>query len=164
MRCFISNRLLILAVGLVFGDLSQTEAAVWNVTNFGARGDAIQTMASCTINSPQVTLAATNALSSSDVGKLIELFGVGPSTSGTNHQDLIATILAVTKGNQATISALAGNTATNVNCTYGTQNAQAFQSCVDSCVGSNNIVQIPAGRYLLVPPQVVDSSFVMAND
>ena len=163
MRYFSSRGLLSVAVLFIAGNWFPAMSASWNVTDFGARGDAVQTLASCTGNSTQITLAATNRLSISDVGKLIELFGVGANTSGTNYQDLIATILTVTNGNTVTISTPAGNTVNNVNCTYGTQNAGAFQSCVNACQGSNAVVLIPAGQYLLVPPLVLDPAFVMAG-
>jgi hypothetical protein len=91
-------------------------------------------------------------LSSADVGKVILLFGVGPATTPTNNQDLIATIVSVTNGTNVTISSVAGCTATQVPCTYGTQNTGAFQRCIDASSGTNALVQIPAGNYLLVPP------------
>ena len=156
-------RYLGLAILFVSGNLLQTTAGIWTVTDFGARGDAVQTLANCVSNLTQVTLVPTNQLSNADAGKLIELFGAGATTSGTNHQDLIATILAVTNGNEVTISAPAGVTAASVNCTFGTQNAGAFQSCVNACQGTDAVVIIPAGRYLLVPAQVLDPGFVMPN-
>src|SRR5580698_5262522 len=80
------------------------KAATLNVVNFGARGDAIQTLANTVSNSTIVTMASTNQLSAADVGKLIELFGVGPATSPTNNQDLIAFIVSVANGTNVTIS------------------------------------------------------------
>jgi hypothetical protein len=136
-------------------------AATMNVISFGARGDAIQTFASTTRNSTQVTLASTNRLSTADVGKLIELFGVGPATSPTNNQDLIATIVSVRSSTRVTISRPVSVTAVKVNCTYGTQNAVAFQNCVDACPAGNNLVTIPAGTYLIVPPQILSTNFEM---
>jgi hypothetical protein len=163
MNCLLSKRYLALAILFVSGNLLQTMAAIWTVTDFGARGDAVQTRASCVSNSTQVTLVSTNQLSNADAGKLIELFGAGATTAGTNHQDLIATILAVTNGDEVTISAPAGVTAAGINCTFGTQNAGAFQNCINACQGTDAVVMIPAGRYLLVPTQVLDPGFVMPN-
>ena len=111
-------------------------AATLNVTDFGAVGDAVQTLANTTSNSTAVTLPPSNQLSGSDVGKLIELFGAGPVTSGANNQDLVATIVAVTNGTNVTISVPTGRTATGVNCTYGTQNAGAFRR-VHQCLPGN---------------------------
>jgi hypothetical protein len=80
------------------------------------------------------------------------LFGAGPATSPTNHQDLIATIEQVEHGTNITLSAAAGATSNDVYCTYGTQNSEAFQRCVDAASGTNIVIKIPAGKYLLVPP------------
>jgi hypothetical protein len=153
----------VLSAWFVFAAVFQSGAATWNVIDFGARGDAIQTLASCVSNSTLVSLETTNTLSGADVGKLIELFGAGVPTSGTNAQDLIAYILSVTNGNLAIISVAPHITATNLNCTFGTQNAGAFQSCVNACTGSNAVISIPAGRYLMVPPQVLETNFVMSS-
>jgi len=140
---------------------SRADTAALNVTNFGATGDAVQILASTVSNSATVILDPSNALSSTDVGKIIELFGVGAVTTGTNHQDLVGSIVAVTNGTNVTISMMAGLTATAVPCTIGTQNAGAFQRCLDACHGTNTVVLIPAGSYLLVPPSFLDPSFVM---
>lgn len=132
------------------------------VTNFGARGDAFETLAATVQGSRVVHLLPTNRLSSLDVGKLLLLIGAGSATTPTNHQDMVAQILSVTRRTNVTISAPAGITASQVPATCGTQNASAFQRCVNSCSGSNTIVQIPEGRYLLVPP-VMLTNFVMAG-
>jgi len=121
---------------------SRADTAALNVTNFGATGDAVQILASTVSNSATVILDPSNALSSTDVGKIIELFGVGAVTTGTNHQDLVGSIVAVTNGTNVTISMMAGLTATAVPCTIGTQNAGAFQRCLDACHGTNTVVLI----------------------
>ena len=133
------------------------------VVDFGARGDAVQTCATTVSNSTTVFLSPTNSLSSADVGKLIQLFGVGKPTTGTNCQDLIAQIVSVRDGTNVTMSAPASRSGERVNCTFGTQNAQAFQSCIDACQGTNTDMLVPPGRYLLVPPQVLDPKFVMSS-
>ncbi len=152
---------LAVSFGLLFP--SRVQASVLNVTDFGARGDAVQTLAMTVSNSTQISVETTNQFSTADVGKLVELFGVGAVTSGTNRQDLIAYIQSVANGTNLTISAPASQTATQVSCTIGTQNATAFQNCVNACQGSNAVIMIPAGCYLLVPPQVLESNFVMSS-
>jgi hypothetical protein len=132
-----------------------------SVTDYGAIGDAIQTLAATTLNSTNVTLQTGNTLSSADVGKLIELFGVGASTTPTNNQDLIAIILGVTNGTNVAISVPAGISSNAVPCTIGTQNAQAFQQCVNACQGTNTVVLVPPGRYLMVPSAMLAPAFVM---
>ena len=75
-----------------------------NVTNFGARGDAVQILVTTISNSSVVTFPATNPLASTDVGKVILLFGVGPATTPTNNQDLIASIVSVSNGTNVILS------------------------------------------------------------
>ncbi len=123
-----------------------------NVADFGARGDAVSITADTVTGSPVITVPASNALSRADIGKLMLLFGAGPATSPTNHQDLIATIERVDNGTNITLSTAAGATSNNVYCTFGTQNAEAFQRCVDAATGTNTVINIPTGNYLLAPP------------
>ena len=150
-----------LAVSASFPIPSRAEAASLNVADFGARGDAVQTLAMTVSNSAQISLETTNQYSAADVGKLIELFGVGAFTSGTNNQDLIGFILSVTDGTNITISVPASRTSANVNCTLGTQNAVAFQNCVNACQGTNTTILVPAGSYLLVPPLVLNTNYTL---
>jgi hypothetical protein len=128
------------------------QSATLNVTDFGARGDAISITANTVTGSSVVTVQTSNALSGADIGKLMLLFGAGPATTPTNHQDLIASIEQVNNGTNITLSLPTGATSNDVYCTYGTQNAEAFQRCADAATGTNTIIKIPAGNYLLVPP------------
>ena len=150
-----------LGFGAGFPNAGWSQTTTLNVLDFGARGDAVQTFASTVSNSTIVTLAPTNSLSSADVGKVIELFGVGTATTNSNYQDLVAVILSVTNATNITISVPAGLSSNAVACTIGTQNAQAFQQCVDACAGTNTDVLVPPGRYLLIPPSVLVPGFSM---
>jgi hypothetical protein len=123
-----------------------------NVTNFGAVGDAVQVWVSTVSNSPSVIF--TNVLTSADIGKTIELFGVGDFTTATNNQDLIAVITSVVNGTNAYISGdIPEVTSNRVYCIYGTQNAPAFQAAANAAKGTNTIINIPAGTFLMIPPE-----------
>lgn len=141
----------------------QAQPSVFNVTNFGARGDAFQTLADTVQGSTLIQLLPTNQLSAADVGKLALLFGAGPAASPTNQQDLLAQIVSVAQGTNITLSLPAGITARAASVTFGTQNAAAFQQCINACTGTNAIIQVPSGCYLLVPPAMLDANFVMAG-
>jgi hypothetical protein len=129
-----------------------------NVTNFGARGDAQQMLVGTVSNSAVVTVQTTNRLSRPDVGKVILLFGVGPATTPTNNQDLVAQIVSVANGTNVTISEPAQATSRNVPATYGTHNAVAFQECVAACTNTNAVVLVPPGTYLMVSPAMLDTN------
>jgi len=129
-----------------------------NVTNFGARGDAMRMIVSTTSNSPVVTVQSTNRLGAADVGKLMLLLGVGPATTPTNNQDVVAQIVSVASGTKVTLSQSTSRTASQVPATYGTQNATAFQNCVEACTGTNTVVQVPPGTYLMVSPAMLNTN------
>jgi hypothetical protein len=157
MNLFVTILLLLLA-------LPAWAQTTLNVTNFGARGDAVRMLVNTVSNSTVITVRSTNQLSSADVGKLILLFGAGPYTTPTNNQDLIATITNVVNATNIYISSVAGATSNSIAATYGTQNATAFQNCVNAAAGTNIIINIPAGTYLLISTQAINPGFTMANE
>lgn len=128
-----------------------------NVTNFGARGDAVQFFVNTTSNSVVVT--TTNQLSNADIGKAIEVFGAGVQTSGidsygnnTNgNQDIIAAITNVVSGTNIYMSQIAQATLANTFATYGHDNRTNFQSAIAACgAATNAIINIPAGKFLFL--------------
>jgi len=118
-----------------------------NVTNFGARGDAVWFFANTTSNSLVVT--TTNQLSNSDIGKVIELFGAGPLGTSTNHQDLLAKITNIVNGTNLYVSQAAKATLNGCQGVYGHNNATNFQNCIDAAP-SNSVINIPNGTYLII--------------
>jgi hypothetical protein len=136
------------------------EVRTLNVSDFGAAGDESQVWVSTAGNS--VVVGFTNAISPADIGKTIELFGVGAQTTGknsarvyvTNHTDMISIITNVI-GTNAWISGadIPQVTSNGVYCVYGTNNADAFQRAADFAGGTNTVIKIPAGRYLMIPPE-----------
>jgi hypothetical protein len=127
-----------------------------NVANFGARGDAVQFWVNTKINSVVVT--TTNQLSSADIGKTIEVFGVGTQTYGQNsygknaygNQDLVATITNVVNGTNIYVSQVAQATLTNTFATYGHNNQTNFANAIAAASGTNTTINIPAGKYLFL--------------
>ena len=161
-RCYIRwerfGRLLLpLVVGCAGLMVSPSQAqTTLNVTNFGARGDAVQFFVNTTNNSVLVT--TTTRVPISAVGDAIEVFGAGAQTSGrdsygnnTNgNQDLVATITDVVNSTNIYISRPARVTLTNTFATYGHDNAANFQAAVDAASGTRTIINVPAGTYLML--------------
>lgn len=141
--------------------LVATQAATLDVTDYGAVGDAIKTHADASDGNVVLALDPTNSLSVADVGKYVELFGCGPST-GSGNQDLITTIASVSSGTNVTLSVAPSRTLSGAYCIIGTQNAEAFQDAVDACAGSADIISIPAGTYLMIPPEQI-TGFTMSS-
>jgi hypothetical protein len=140
-----------------------------NVINFGAVGDAQQVSVNTTAGS--VVVSFTNALSAADIGKTIELFGVGNINTGpgtlayptvTNCNQDIIDIITNVSGNNAYVSGdVPQLSAANVYCIYGTNNTSAFNACL-AAAGTNTTIYIPHGTvspwgttnaYLMIPWQ-----------
>lgn len=119
--------------------------AVNVVTDYGAVGDAIK-MYVATV-SGSATIVPTNAFTSGDIGKAIEVFGAGTVTSTPQCQDLVATITNVVGGN-AIVNALAGRTLAATFCTYGHNNRTNFQNAINAASGDEYTITIPNGNYL----------------
>lgn len=139
-----------------------------NVTDFGAKGDAVQFYVNTVSNSVVVT--TTNKLSTGDIGKAIELFRVGKPTYGVNSygvttndwQDIVGVItnvvnatnlyLRVLPHSGVTNTYLPQRTLTGVWATYGTDNTPAFSNAVVAVSGySDATINISNGTYLLMP-------------
>jgi hypothetical protein len=129
-----------------------------NVTDYGAVGDAVQIWANTVGNSTTVSVPAA-AFTSADIGKVVELFGVGVATSGGNHQDLVTLITGVTDGTTIVVATAPSVTATNIYCVIGRNNVAAFQAAIDAATGPDTVINIPAGSFLLMPPQHMGAGF-----
>jgi hypothetical protein len=123
-----------------------------NVTNFGAVGNAVQFYGDTTSNSVVVT--TTNRFSSADIGKSIQVFDAGAVTTAPECQDLVATITNVVNGTNLHVSFVARRTLTNTFCTVGTDNRSAFQAAVDAAMGTETVINIPPGKYLILAKYV----------
>jgi PKD repeat protein len=140
-----------------------------NVMDFGAVGDAQQVWVNTTAGSAVVSF--TNTLSPGDIGKTIELFGVGSVNAGpgtlayptvTNCNQDIIDIITNVSGNNAYVSGdVPQLSAANVYCIYGTNNTSAFNACL-AAAGTNTTIYIPHGTvshwgstnaYLMIPSQ-----------
>ena len=153
---------LVLCLFFIGSNLSLGQPLFLSVTNFGARGDALAISASVISNSPTIT-CATNHFTSADVGKIVELFGAGAPTGPTNHEDLVATIVRVANAQTAILDRVCGLSTNEIGGLYGVNNAAAFQACLAGCSGTNTVVDIPPGQYLLISPQALDPAYVMPN-
>jgi hypothetical protein len=101
-------------------------------------------------------------MGTTNVGEVFILFGGGPLTSGTNHQDLVTTIAGVS-GTNITLAVVSSNTSPAATATYGKNNSAPFQNAISACV-SNSLLYVPAGNYLMVTPQALSTTFTMANE
>jgi hypothetical protein len=120
-----------------------------SVTSYGAVGDAAQFWVTTSSNSTAIT-ASTN-LPSSYIGESIEIAGTGTQTTGSNNQDQVTSITAIS-GTNITIAVPALQTLTNTFATAGTNNTPMFMAAVGACArgDSNDWIHVPAGNYLLL--------------
>jgi hypothetical protein len=131
------------------------QAATLNVADYGAIGDAVQFYGNSTSNS--VVITTTNTLSEADIGKSIQVFEAGAITVAPECQDLIATITNVVNGTNLHVSFVAQRTLTNTFITVGTDNRAAIQAAIDAATGTNTIINIPAGKYLVLSEYVTNA-------
>jgi len=137
-----------------------------NVNSYGAVGDAVTFNVNTVSNSATVTVNGTNTFTSSDVGKLIEVFTAGANFSvGCSNQDILDTITSVSaNGTNITFSTPCQHTYTNIPCTIGRNNATNFQNCVNAAQylvngGATNVaINIPSGSYLLIDTNALNLS------
>ena len=160
---------------LIFGTMTTCHAQTsLNVTNFGARGDAVQFSVNTVSGSTVVSAAGTNTFSSADIGKVIEVFRAGPLVNYdggvvVTQQDIVSLITGVSNGTNLSMSIPCGWTM-NAYCVVGTNNAPAFQAAINAAsnlvatAGVTNVtIDIPSGTYLLASPQVLNPAYVMAS-
>ena len=138
------------------------QAPPLNVIDFGARGDAI-TISVNTVRGFATITCPANLFTGADLRKVVELFGAGGATSPTNYQDLVANITRIIDDHTLMLDRACGNTTNGIPGIFGLNNAKAFQACIDACTGTNAVVNIPAGRYLLLSPQALNTNYIMPN-
>ncbi len=134
-----------------------------NVIDQGARGDARKLLVITGSNSPSVTVLSTNEFTATDEGKVIMLYGVGTVTGVTTSQDFLGSILSVKDAKHITLSSPLGRSVSQARGIYGTENSHAFQRCVDRAYGTNTVIQIPKGNYLLIPKDLLNPDYIMKN-
>jgi hypothetical protein len=142
--------------------LSHAEEMV-QVTENGARGDARPIEIASELHSPQVSVISDGSVTDAELGKVVMLYDAGPSTTDTNHQDYLGKVIGVPDGKHLTLSKPLGITATNVHGILGTDNAPAFQRCVDRAFGSNTVISVPSGNYLMIPPDLMNPEYKMSR-
>lgn len=131
--------------GSVIGGGGTVGTSWINVTNYGVKGDAIQTTGSGTNGNSWINLASTNALTLADIGKFVTL------QSGGQTNDSLGYITGVTNGTNIAISAALNFSITNGFCTIGTSNTIPFQAAMDAAAGGT--LYVPPGNYLIIPRQ-----------
>lgn len=149
-------------------------SATLSVLTYGALGDCANITVSVTSNS--AVMVTTNAFTSANIGQVVQLFQAGRksilSSSGvfqgyyygtpTNNQDMVATIVSISNGTNVTISLTCGVTTNNILCTYGHDNRTNFDNCI-AAGQSNDVIYVPAGNFMLIPPTAIDTNYVPLN-
>ena len=134
---------------------------VVQVTENGAKGDACSITVSTDLNSSWVTAGTGYSFTKADLGKVMMIYGAGPATSATNNQDYLGRIVKILGDSKVELLPIPGRTATNLPAMLGTDNSYAFQRCVDRAFGSNTVISVPQGNYLLIPPDLIKSEYRM---
>ncbi len=132
------------------GGQGEDPTTIFNVkTEYGAAGDGIELYDGEVTNTDKTFTSATASFSSSDVGKVITIFGAG----GTNI-DLTTTIASVTSATEIELTDAASATVSSSVYRYGTDDTAAIQSAITAIYNSGNGVLagevfFPSGIYLV---------------
>ena len=144
--------------------LFKLHAETVSVTDNGAHGDALHFRVNTASNSPVVTILSTNRSSRADLGKVVVIFGCGASTLSTNNQDYLGKVVGIPDERHLQLAPMPRKTQTNASGIYGTDNSGAFQRCVDRAYGSNTVIHVPLGNYLMIPKDLMDPDYQMKGD
>jgi hypothetical protein len=119
-------------------------------------GDAQQLYISTTLNS--VTLTTTNnQFSAGDVGKIVAV-DYSDDLSSTGTVALYGYITNVVSPTSVQITSPSPFTGTNSWAWYGTDDRTGFSNAVAACKVPTDIINIPAGNYLLLPTVVFNTN------
>lgn len=137
-------------------------AATVNLTDFGAVGDKVNCIVATTSNSTSVTVTSTNLFTAGSIGSLLLVLTGGATTTTIYHQDYIGTITGVSAGTNLTVTPVLSNTLAGAFATVGKNNTQPIRDCLSSLAGTNDIVLVPAGNYLVMPDYMLTNG--VGND
>lgn len=126
----------------------QANAATILVTDYGAVGDVASTTVTTTAGSYSATTAS--GLGAGAIGKIISITSAGAATSGGYRQDLVAQITNVS-GTTISLNRPALSSTNSATAIYGTCSSTGIQAAIN-LAGNGDIVSIPAGNYLVIPP------------
>lgn len=147
------------------GTLKNKTALVFNVKDYGAKGDA-KRLRGVTSNTASSTVTASGgAFTSADVGKLVVVYTEDAAGA-------ITTIASVTSATQITLAANAGITVSGATgfLLYGTDDSAAFTAAfaaaepggVDASVGPNQPIGVGMAR-VLAPAQSDDGGYMIRS-
>lgn len=101
------------------------------------------------ITAGQATLTSASAsFTGGDRGKLVAVYGAGATASDT----LFATINLVANATTVLLSATAGTTVTNAECSYGTDQTAAATQCITDGVAAGARAEFPWGDICITAP------------
>ena len=127
----------------------------------GAHGDAIVCLASTVGGASSVFIKGTGGTRPKS-GMLLLIDAAGAATPG-GSQDYVGRIVRVSGDGSFEVKPLPSTSVTNARAILGSDDAPAFQNCVDRAEGPSTRITVPPGRYLLVPRKLLDPSYVMPS-
>lgn len=121
---------------------------VYNVIEFGAKGDGRKVFDAAISSSSSTLTSATAGFTVADVGKAIRV-----PYAGAAGVDLITTIAGFTNSTTVTLTAAASTTVSADTVVWGSDNTAAFQNALDSCHHyGGGTVWVPNGVYMFAGP------------
>lgn len=132
-----------------FGQFKNNNPSVYNIKNYGAKGDGRQVFDGVT-NGTTTFTSATAAFTQADVGKIIRIPRGTSSTAA-----FVGTIASVSNSTTVLLNSAASATTTADTVVFGSDNTTALRATLDACnTGGGGVVFGPAGWYLFGGPLI----------
>jgi len=124
-------------------------AVVFNVKQYGAKGDGVQAFDGAITAADNTFTSASASFAASDIGKVITI----QSAAGTNL-DLTTTIASINSATSVELTNAATDTVSSSSYTYGTDDTTAIRAAFaalgsDSVIGKTGIIFFPEGTYIV---------------
>jgi hypothetical protein len=135
--------------------LGFTPTHVFNIVDYGAKGDG-KRITDVVTNATTTITSATANFTSADVGKSIRIWNAGASS-----HDFVTTIASITNSTTAVLTAAASQSINPTVAVYGTDNTTAIQNTILAASPTGGTIWIPIGVFCVAGPII--TSYAGAN-
>lgn len=127
-----------------FTNSGKVKQTVYNVRDYGAKGDTNSTLDGAITSGTAILTSATASFTTSDVGKLVSVRGAG--SGGTT---LSSTVQSFTNSTTVVLTNNALTTVTGAILYYGSNDTSAIQAAINAIPSNGGCLFFPGGRYLI---------------
>lgn len=127
------------------GQFVNNQPRIFNIKNYGAKGDGIRLFDAVMTGTTTLTSASASFSSATDVGKAIRVPGAG--SAGV---DLVTTIASVSNATTVILTTTSSTSVSADTIIYGTDNTVAIQAAINAAnTQQGGVIYIPFGFYVV---------------